>query len=242
MKSFFNITLLSCLLPVFALGDDAMGQEWVGDLYYSNTTRRTSTATEAATWTAVYSNISKRWYWKQTDGSASAPTGRNQRLQSSPSRPPDRLLPTTPPPPQQPPTQNTPPPPRPPQQIQPPRQQNPLTGTPIDPTRGKISNPTRGGSVNTPREFRLTPGDVILTVNGEAITGKTHFTSVVNRSPQTMYFTVRDGRTGRIMNFVTQLSSTGYRFGVTHRDNPGGGARVVQVDRNSPATHCFLVE
>ena len=101
---------------------------------------------------------------------------------------------------------------------------------------------TRGGSGNGQRVFQLQPGDVILVINGESITGRESLTNAVRRSPQTMRFTVRDGRSGAILHFVTTLNSSGYRFGITQKDNPGGGAKVVSVDRNSPATNCILVE
>ena len=230
MKSFFNLVVLACLLSLFVLPNLAQAQRFRSQ--------------NACFWEAVYDYENKRWEW--TLACPAAP-GSNQRI---PSKPPQSQLPKVPPPDAELPRPPSPQP-MPPQQTQPPRQQSPPQGqfspplgTPIDPTstsRG-MSNPARGGSINTSREFQLTPGDVILAVNGETITGRTHFTSAVNRSPQTMHFTVKDGRTGRVMNLVTQLSSTGYKLGVTHRDNPGGGARVVQVDRNSPATRCFLVE
>jgi len=113
-------------------------------------------------------------------------------------------------------------------------------GVPSEPpSRG--STP-RVSSANTSRYWRLTPGDVILTVNGESITGMKSLTAAVNRSPQTMRFTVRDGGRGKIYHFETTLASTGYRFGVYSADNPGGGAKITSVMPNSAATRCVLVE
>ena len=92
------------------------------------------------------------------------------------------------------------------------------------------------------QSFRLTPGDVILNINGEWIGGQEDVTSAIARSPQTMYLTVRDGRTGRVADYVTLLDSSRPRFGVNHQTNPGGGSRVTGVNKNSPATRCYLVE
>ena len=101
---------------------------------------------------------------------------------------------------------------------------------------------TRGTSGNASRYWRLTPGDVILSVNGEDITGMKSLTNAVNRSPQTMHFTVHDGGRGKIYHFETTLASTGHRFGVYSTDNPGGGARITSVMSNSAARRCILVE
>ena len=106
---------------------------------------------------------------------------------------------------------------------------------------------TRGASqlspsVNTSQSFRLTPGDVILEINGERIGRQEDVTSAIARSPQTMYLTVRDGRTGTVARFATTLSSSRPRFGVTHQTHPGGGSRVTGVNSNSPATRLVLAE
>jgi len=90
--------------------------------------------------------------------------------------------------------------------------------------------------------FQLEPGDVIVTVNGENITGSASLTAAVGRSPQTMQMTVRDRRNGQIRHFTTTLASGSPRFGVTSTDNPGGGARITSIVPNSAATRCFLVE
>lgn len=94
---------------------------------------------------------------------------------------------------------------------------------------------------NRSRIFRLEPGDVVLTVNGEKIGGRNDLTAAVNRSPRTMRFTVRDRR-GKIYRFETTLASEGYRFGVYSADQSGGGARITSVMANSAATRCRLVE
>ena len=101
---------------------------------------------------------------------------------------------------------------------------------------------TRGGVVNSLQRFRLVPGDIILEINGERIRGQEDVTSAIARSPQTMYLTVQDGRTGATALYVTTLNSSRPRFGITHLTHPGGGSRVTGVNRTSPATRCYLVE
>ena len=96
------------------------------------------------------------------------------------------------------------------------------------------SGNTRGGAVNTSQSFRLAVGDVILEINGERINRQEDVTSAIARSPQTMYFTVRDGRTGVTARYVTTLSPNRPRFGMTHQTNPGGGSRVTGVNANAP--------
>ena len=105
---------------------------------------------------------------------------------------------------------------------------------------GNNSGNTRGGTVNTSQGFRLAPGDVILEINGEWIGRQEDVSSAIARSPQTMYLTVRDGRTGRTARYVTTLSASRPRFGMTHQTNPGGGSRVMGVNQNAP--RIYLVE
>ena len=124
-----------------------------------------------------------------------------------------------------------------------------LLDTPYDPTQRGISQhipdnnvgTTRGASVNTPRYWRLTPGDIILAINGENVTGRQGMTDAINRSPQTMYLTVRDTR-GKIYHFETVLSPNSPRFGIYTADHRGGGARVTSVIPGSSATRCILIE
>lgn len=111
--------------------------------------------------------------------------------------------------------------------VPPPRQYQPL----------RNSGNTRG---NTSRGLRLAPGDVILEINGEWIGGQEDVTSAIARSPQTMYLTVRDGRTGATADYVTTLGSSRPRFGMTHQTNPGGGSRVTGVNQNAP--RIYLVQ
>jgi len=102
------------------------------------------------------------------------------------------------------------------------------------------STNVRTTAANTSRGYRLERGDVILEINGERIGRQEDVTSAIARSPQTMYLTVRDGRTGTVAHFVTTLSSSRPRFGMTHQTNPGGGSRVTGVNQNAP--RIYLVE
>ena len=146
--------------------------------------------------------------------------GRNQHIPDEPRQPIQNS-----PPIQQPP-QSPPVPPQPLRQYQPPNN----------------SGNTRGGTVNASQRFRLVIGDVILEINGERINGQEDVTSAIARSPQTMYLTVQDGRTGISALYVTTLHSSRPRLGITHLTAPGGGSRITGVNPNSPATRCYLVE
>ncbi len=97
---------------------------------------------------------------------------------------------------------------------------------------GGASN--RGGAI--PRTLSLSRGDVILSINGQNIKGRASCIRAVNSSPRTMTFTVRDSRDGTVWRMQTELRSSGYRFGVDLRDNPGGGAYVTSVSQGYPAT------
>ena len=121
-----------------------------------------------------------------------------------------------------------------------PPQRQPQTQSQVPPQRqpqpsNNFGN-TRGTSGNGQRVFQLQLGDVILEINGETIYRQEDVTSAIARSAQTMYLTIRDGRTGTVARFVTTLNSSRPRFGVSHQTNPGGGSKVTGVNSNSPAT------
>ena len=96
------------------------------------------------------------------------------------------------------------------------------------------SGNTRSGTGNPSRGLRLTRGDVILEINGERIGRQEDVTSAIARSPQTMYLTVRDSRTGQTARYVTTLRANRPRFGMTHQTNPGGGSKVTGVNWDAP--------
>ena len=237
MKRFFSITLLSCLLAVFVFSDLAMGQlfrravprqqaqqrlyydEMAGGYIYNDF------------WFASYDYDRQRWRNWEWIGD---PQGRNQRMPSQ------SMLPQTPPQGQSTPSTSAPTPtPQPAYQAPASTRAQPAYTPP-----GSNTGTTRGfsaPSIDTSQSLRLQPGDVILEINGETIYGQEDVTSAIARSPQTMYLTVRDGRSGQIAEFATFLNSSRPRFGVSHQTAPGGGSRVTGVNRNSPAERVYLV-
>lgn len=96
-------------------------------------------------------------------------------------------------------------------------------------------------SISMDKLFMLQPGDVVLTVNGQRISGSSALTQAVKNSPDEMTFSIKDKRTGKVKHFMTTLNSSGHRFGVYSADNPGGGARITSVMENSAARRCFEI-
>ncbi|MDR3108652.1 MAG: hypothetical protein LBU65_03045 [Planctomycetaceae bacterium] len=86
----------------------------------------------------------------------------------------------------------------------------------------------------------LEPGDVILSVNGESISGAHGLADAVNRSSREMVFQVRDSRTGKITQARVTLNPGEYRLGVYSKDTPGGGARITSLMPGSAASHCLI--
>lgn len=236
MKPFIKITVLSCLLAMFAFADTAMGQRW-GRLAPAQRPPRGEWQWEEETpgpaglpgfpgywkWVLRWSNGQEEW-WKKDDNGIweriSGPVGRETRI--------PRVQPTSPPP-----ASHEQTPQAPPQTLQRP--------TPVYQPPATTSG-TRGASINTSQRFQLVPGDVILIINGETMDREEDVTNAIARSPQTMYLTVRDGRTGQVAEYATTLNSNRPRFGMTHRTHPDGGSRVTGVNRNSPATRIYMVD
>jgi hypothetical protein len=94
----------------------------------------------------------------------------------------------------------------------------------------------RGGATAVPERLSLEPGDVILTINGQQVSGRNECILAVNGSPRIMTFTVRDRRNGTVWEMQTELRDGGMRFGVDIVDNGGDGARVTHVQRGAPCT------
>ena len=87
----------------------------------------------------------------------------------------------------------------------------------------------------------LERGDVILSANGASVNSHAELTNVVNQSPQTMNFTVRDSRTGQVRNMQVTLNSSSPRFGVYSQAARGGGTMITGFTANAPALRCVLV-
>lgn len=88
-------------------------------------------------------------------------------------------------------------------------------------------------------QIRCEPGDVILSINGRSIRNTNDFINLVNGSGSTMYFTLRDSRTGRILSLQTRLNSSGYRFGAYAANNGGDGVRITGIMANAAASRCY---
>lgn len=88
-------------------------------------------------------------------------------------------------------------------------------------------------------QIRVEPGDVILSINGQSVRNTNDFINLVNGSGSTMYFTLRDHRTGRILSLQTRLNSGGYRFGAYAANNGGNGVRITGIMANAAASRCY---
>ncbi|WP_437231081.1 PDZ domain-containing protein [Planctomicrobium sp. SH661] len=89
---------------------------------------------------------------------------------------------------------------------------------------------------------RLEIGDIILTINGQAMNVFDDFNNAVASSASQMNFTIRNTRDGRIYQCTTTLSSSGTssggtRFGAYVESASGGGVKVTGVAPNTPAAH-----
>ncbi len=89
------------------------------------------------------------------------------------------------------------------------------------------------------QQIYVEPGDIVLSINGQSIGGRTDLINAVNRSGSVMRFTVQDRRTGRILYLATRLNDNGYRFGVSCVDNGGRGARITNVIPGASALRCW---
>jgi hypothetical protein len=87
-----------------------------------------------------------------------------------------------------------------------------------------------------PRTLSLTHGDVVLSINGNAIQTANDCISAVKTSNKIMTFTVRDSRDGTIWSLQSELEDSHQRFGINVEDDPGGGALVTHVIRDMPCT------
>ena len=125
--------------------------------------------------------------------------------------------------------------------VQPPANNPPVYLPPSVPSRGDSSFVPSPPQVMS-RRVSLEPGDVILAINGERVYSKREMVAAVQWSDSPMYLTIRDKRTGNIIELSTHLSSTGVRLGIYSVDSSygGGGARVTSVIRNSAATRCYI--
>ena len=103
------------------------------------------------------------------------------------------------------------------------------------PVAWSYPDPGGGGGTVVPERLSLEPGDVILTINGQQISGRDECIRAVNQSSQTMTFTVRDRRNGTVWEMQTELRDGTTRFGVDIVDN-GDGARVTYVQPGAPCT------
>ncbi len=91
----------------------------------------------------------------------------------------------------------------------------------------------------------LQPGDVILTVNGQALGGTPDYWNSVKTSPAEMHFTLQSAGDGNVYHLKTQLldATADTRFGVVGADIRGGAGVVVQsVRRGYPGSQCVIVE
>lgn len=91
----------------------------------------------------------------------------------------------------------------------------------------------------------LTPGDIILSVNGQAIRGVTDYWNTVKSSPTEMQFTLQSVSDGNVYRLKTRLFnvSADSRFGVNAQQMRGqNGVRVLNVRRGYPGSQCVILQ
>ena len=90
----------------------------------------------------------------------------------------------------------------------------------------------------------LTPGDIILSVNGQTIRGTTDYWNTVKASPTEMRFTLQSAGDGNTYELRTRLFnvSADSRFGVHAQDMRGrNGVQVLRVRPGYPGAQCVIV-
>lgn len=91
----------------------------------------------------------------------------------------------------------------------------------------------------------LTPGDIILSVNGQPIRGVADYWNTVKSSPTEMQFTLQSASDGNVYQLRTRLFnvSADSRFGVNAQQMRGrNGVRVLNVRRGYPGSQCVIVQ
>ena len=86
----------------------------------------------------------------------------------------------------------------------------------------------------------LEEGDVLLRINDQLINNYDQFVAAVRGASGPMYFTLKNFRDGRVHWLKVDLRQTRPRFGVDVTARRGGGVRVTEVVRGSPATTAAL--
>jgi hypothetical protein len=93
-----------------------------------------------------------------------------------------------------------------------------------------------------PPALGITRNDVILSINGTPVRNEAECSNKIENSGAIMELTVRDSRDGTIWRMQTNLRQSSPRFGVYLDDASGGGAVVIGVVDDSPATHNHVLE
>ena len=102
-----------------------------------------------------------------------------------------------------------------------------------------LSNRIAPGTVVT-----LTPGDIILSVNGQPIGGVRDYWNTVKASPTEMHFTLQSVGDGNVYELRTRLFnvSADSRFGVHAQEMRGrNGVQVLRVRQGYPGAQCVIV-
>ena len=91
----------------------------------------------------------------------------------------------------------------------------------------------------------LSPGDVILSINGRRIGGTRDFWNAVKASPEIMQFTLQSSGDGQVYRLKARLFNVtrDSRFGVVGEAIPGrAGVRVRSIRRGYPGARSVIVE
>ncbi|MCR5358611.1 MAG: hypothetical protein K6E55_01860 [Thermoguttaceae bacterium] len=83
-------------------------------------------------------------------------------------------------------------------------------------------------------------GDLLIGINGQRILNYRQYLDAIQMSPEMIYLTVIDHRTGFVYEMRTVMGPPGpaIRLGLAVVEDPWGGVRVTNTVLGSPAAHC----
>lgn len=95
-------------------------------------------------------------------------------------------------------------------------------------------------SLWSPPRYYPERGDLLIGINGQRIVNYEQYLDAIQRSPEVIYLTVIDHRTGIVYEMRTVMGPPGppVRLGLAVVEDPWGGVRVTNTILGSPAAHC----
>ena len=92
----------------------------------------------------------------------------------------------------------------------------------------------------SPPRYYPERGDLLIGINGRRIMNYEQYLDAIQQSPEMIYLTVIDHRTGIVYEMRTVMGPPGppVRLGLAVVEDPWGGVRVTNTILGSPAAHC----